>query len=605
MTQQRRSIKGTLIIRADSAAELKKYETWDAGTPSLRITKSTGPPLARQNRWLWYAFDYHLDLNFQHHSGSPGQLLLGTNRLLKSKFYPFQRLFYLSIQSRIDRGILSLLKAKAAGRSTTKPLRGAIYLPDPKTAFISRPIPSRPAGFAFNPTSVEQAPERDVFNTNALMTALLASSDEPPVTTDNTAGPTFVASTAPQNMLHASVWESALTQPSLRIDGVQLSNLGFATIDNDGHLAEISAASVSSSEPGIRLTRISEASALRNLSAGPIQLAATPFTVVHGLPDGSRFDSPILRENPIQAVPSGYVLTGDIQLYGIIPAKLYSFQGTASDGGVRETVTIADDLPLAQLFPDSTELDSVSFQNVQLRYSDTPTADNPSTGTWLEGDLIFQGALEPLADVLRSTFGQADPKLHMEFLIGMDRNWNTLEMPGNFSITGSLEGTSVKFGDLVEFTRLGVKIHVNKEYDPSPYREFFSLNFGFFGEALITMPGSIVPLHMDFTMALDEGVIDLSMVLRDPSWENAFGITGLTVSDACLKISRLLSTNMSKLSSIELSTSFTIQSPPATISFDVGAILLSETDLISLRGYYMQGKFLPRGPASVANLEFH
>jgi len=76
-----------------------------------------------------------------------------------------------------------------------------------------------------------------------------------------------------------------------------------------------------------------------------------------------------------------------------------------------------------------------------------------------------------------------------------------------------------------------VKIHVNKGYDASPHRKFFSLNFGFFEEALMTMPGSIVPLHMDFTMSLDESLIALSMVLRDPSWDNAFGITRLTVSD--------------------------------------------------------------------------
>jgi len=286
------------------------------------------------------------------------------------------------------------------------------------------------------------------------MTALLASSDEPPVTADNAIRLTLVASTTPQNMLHASVRVSALTQPSLHIEGVQVWNPGFATIDNDGHLAEISATSISSSEPGIRLTKIAQASTPRNLSAGLIQLAATPFIVAHGLLDGSRLDNLFLHNNPIQAVPAGYVLTGDIQLFRIILLKLHSFQGTSSDGGARETVTIADDLSIARLFPDCTELDSIRFQNVQLRYSDRPTKDDPSTGTWLEGDLIFQGALEPGADFLRSTFGQTNPKLYMEFLIGMDRNWNTLEMPGNFSITDLLEGISVKLSNLVELPHL-------------------------------------------------------------------------------------------------------------------------------------------------------
>jgi hypothetical protein len=537
MTQQRKGIKGTLTVKATSATALKNYETWDAGAPSLRIKKVAGPPaLAQQNRWLWYSFDYHLDLAFTHRTGPSRSLLLGDNRLLTAKFYPFQRLFYLSAQSRVDRAILSLLRDKTANTHTRQPHSGAIHLADATSAFISRPIPLRPAVLAFNPEGAQQGRGGDVFNTNALLTALLASSDEPPVTADNTAGRTLVVSTAPRNMSHASLWESALRQPIVHVGGVQVSNPGFVTIDNDGHLAEISAASVSSSEPGIRMARIPEAFALRNLAARPIELAATPFALAHGLPGGTRFDNRILQENPVQAVPPGYVLTGDIQLFGIFPAKLFTFQGTASDGGVREIVTIADDLSLAKLFPDftDTDFDSIRFQNVQLRYSDRLTDDDIPPGTWLEGDLIFQGALQPIADVLQSTFNQANPKLHVEFLIGMDRDWNTLNMPSDFTIRGSLEGISVMFAELIEFTTLGVKINVNKEYDPSPYREYFSLGFGFFGEALVTVPGSIVPLHMDFTMSLDEGIIEMSMVLQDDAWENAFGIVGLTVSNTDL-----------------------------------------------------------------------
>jgi hypothetical protein len=542
MTLQRRNTKGVLTIKPTKEKDLKHYETWDAGTQSLRKVKPVGPPaLAEQNLWHWYSFDYHLNLDFTHHSGTPKALLLGDNPLLEEKFYPFQRLFYLSIQSRVDRAILSLLRDKTRDTNTKQPHSGVIHLADPKSSFISRPIPLRPAVSIFNPEGAEQGRGDDVFNTNALMTALLASSDEPPVTTDNTAGPTLVVATAPQNMSLAHLWESALTQPTVQLDGVQLSDPAFATIDDNGHLAEILAASIYSSEPGIRLSRIPEATALRNLAVIPIEPAVTPFKIVHGLPDGARFDSHVLQENPIQAVPPGYVLTGNIQLFGILPAKLYSFHGTASDGSTREVVTIGDELALGKLFTGftETEFDSIRFQNVQLRYSDRPTDDNALPGTWLEGDMIFQGALQPIADVLQSTFGQVNPKLHVEFLIGLDRDWNTLSMPNNFTIRGSLEGISVKFADLVEFTTLGVKVNVNKQYDPSPYREYFSFNFGLFGEALLTVPGSVVPLNMNFTMSLDEGIIELTMVLRDEGWENAFGIAGLTVSGERLCISTI------------------------------------------------------------------
>jgi hypothetical protein len=363
---------------------LKHYKTWDAGTQSLRKLKPVGPPtLAEQNLWHWYSFDYHLNLHFTHHSGTPKALLLGDNPLLEEKFYPFQRHFYLSIQSRVDRAILSLLRDKTRDTNTKQPHSGVIHLADPKSSFISRPMPLWPAVSIFNPEGAEQDRGDDVFNTNALMTALLASSDEPPVTTDNTAGPALVVATAPQNMSLAHLWESALTQPIVQLDGVQLSDPAFATIDDNGHLAEILAASIYSSEPGIRLTRIPEATALRNLAVIPIEPAVTPFTIVHGLPDGTRFGSHILQENPIQAVPPGYVLTGNIQLFGILPAKLYSFHGTASDGSTREVVTIGDELALGKLFTGftETEFDSIRFQNVQLRYSDRPI-DNNALFTW-------------------------------------------------------------------------------------------------------------------------------------------------------------------------------------------------------------------------------
>jgi hypothetical protein len=44
-----------------------------------------------------------------------------------------------------------------------------------------------------------------------------------------------------------------------------------------------------------------------------------------------------------------------------------------------------------------------------------------------------------------------------------------------------------------------------------------------------------------------------------------------------------------------------VQAPLQTIGFEVGALLLNDTDLISLRGYYMQGKFYSQDTAHVAD----
>ncbi len=64
------------------------------------------------------------------------------------------------------------------------------------------------------------------------------------------------------------------------------------------------------------------------------------------------------------------------------------------------------------------------------------------------------------------------------------------------------------------------------------------------------------------------------------------------------------SLTLGKLSSIELSANFSVQPPPRTIDFDVGALLLSETDMISFRGYYTQGISYPGDTTYNADPEF-
>jgi hypothetical protein len=513
-----------LYLRASRGTREIPYKFWDASALELKTNRDLilqgAGAVAPPNSWLWYSFDYELELDFRDittgrdPSRSFSHILGGTRRL-KTTFYSFQRLFYLAIQSRLDTALLDRLLQLRQG---VVPQVGTVHVADHKTAFISRPVEHT----------------ADAFNTNALLTALLASSDEPPVTADNTAGQTLVDSTAPQNMAHASLWEDVLRHPVVQVNGVELRNPAFATVDTDGHLAEISAASIASVQPGIHLSRVPASTAIRHLATIPQDPATSPLPTAHGLPGGAFFDSHLLQAAPIRAAPPGYVLTGDIQLYGILPGKLYSFQGTASNGAVHEIVTLADVLPLARLFPSFADGDfgSIRFENVQLRYDDRVTDDKKPPGTWLEGDMVFQGDLQPIADVLKSVFNQTDPKLHVEFFMGMIRDWNTLAPPEDFTISGSLEGINVKWANVIQFTSVGVRVSVNRTIDPSPYRENIDLAFSFFGTSLVNVPGSIVPLGMDFTMTMDDGIVSLNLTLQDPDWKNAFGIEGLAVSDS-------------------------------------------------------------------------
>ncbi|KAJ9609487.1 hypothetical protein H2200_005814 [Cladophialophora chaetospira] len=573
---QRRSIKGTLVIKAHDTAALRNYRKWDPATLDLRSALNVVPPaVAEQRFWLWYAFDYHLQTQFQklqsNNIPSPVSHIFKTPQKFITTFYPFQRLFFLKAQRVVDDALLGRLESIRT--SPPIPQHGAIHKPDTKSSFISRPVALHPLVHAARPDAARHTEDSGVFNTNALLTALLESSDEPPVTVENSEGRSLVASTAPQNMAHASLWESALRNVNVEVNGVAVRNVAFATIDNDGHLAQISAASLASSQPGVQVTRIPTPYAIRNLAVVPHNSSTAPLLTTHGFPGGSVFDNQNLQTNPAQATPPGYVLTGDIQLFGMFPAKLYAFQGTASDGGVHEVVTISDQLPLASLFPSVADGDfgSLRFENVQFRYDDGVMVNGKESGTWLEGDVVFEGTLQPVADILKSVFNQSDPKLHVELFIGVNRNWTTIQMPGNFAISGLLPDISADFAGLVKFTSLGVTINFTTITIPSPYSKKRVISFSFFGRSLVTVPGSVVPLSMDFTISVDQNIIILNLTLRDDDWQNAFGIPGLT------------------LSSIELGTNFDYTAVPATIAFDMGAVLTSNTNTINFTGYYNHG----------------
>lgn len=510
------AIKGCLDVWAATSEELAKYSAWSASTATLRVLETLVPSttVAKQTSWLWYSFHYDLKTDFG--------IVPGLTRSFQTQFYPFQRMFYLRVEQALDEAIRTKLKVDAKATARATPAAGAVHKPDVHHAFVSRPIALHPA----TQSGV------NVFNTSALTRALLESSNEPPVTVENGLNSSFVSSTAPQNMDHARVWEAALRHGVVNINGIEVRNPAFATIDNEGHQAQISAASLASPQPGVTVTRIPQASAIRKLTVVPRGQETSSLAIVHGAPGGSQFDNRMLQENPIQAVPPGFVLTGDIHLFGLLPAKIYSFQGTASDGGVHEIVTISDPLIIGTLFPSTVNGDfgSLRFENVQFSYNDGITETGLGPGTWFEGDVSFEGPLQPIADVLKNVFHQAVPKLRVAYFVGVNNDWTTLAMMDDFRISGTLDNISVTLGDVVKFTSLTIQIDVNTITTAAPYSKNKKMSYGLIGTALLTVPGSVVPLTMDFRMGLDGHLVLLDLTLQDKAWVDAFGIPGLSVS---------------------------------------------------------------------------
>jgi hypothetical protein len=571
---QQKATRGTLRMKAFSPDELHQYTTWDheAITTNLQRSISLGPPVPDQTMWLWYAFHYTMQERFA--CVGPGgtetptsRLLAGTNNLLKTKFFPFQRMFYLKVQREVDAAILKHRKDTVVANLQKIPQHGTIHKAVAGASFISRPAPHM---------LMRTAAPQDRFNTNALMTALLESSNEPPVTAENSQGETLVSSTAPQSIArHAKLWQNAIENGRVNLNGLDVQNVAFATTDAEGHLAQIPATSIASSRPGVEVARIPAVHAMRSFAAVPHNPMTSALQTTHELPGGSILDNHQLQANPSQAAPAGYVLTGDVRLFGILPAKLYSSHGTAGNGGTHEIVTLSAPVLLATLFPDLADGDfgAVRFENVQFRYDDGLLLNSQPPGTWLEADMVFEGPFQPIADIMKSVFHQTNPRMHVELCIGVNHNWTTLQMPSNFAISGSLQDISVDFADVVKFTMMGVTINFNTVVTSYPYGEKKEMVFSFFGTAQVKVPGSVVPLSVDYNMAMDGNFIDLSLTLKDEAWQNAFGIHGLA------------------LSSVDFGTSFDYKSIRRSTGFRVGAIVVSESTTYNLSGYWNQGEW--------------
>lgn len=278
--------------------------------------------------------------------------------------------------------------------------------------------------------------------------------------------------------------------------------------------------------------------------------------------------------DPATSVPPGFVLSGDLNAFGSLPGKIYTLQGAATNGGVHEIVTLANELTLGGLLPDIDEVDiaGIVIQNVQLEYTDDLTApDGKAPSLYFEADMVLGGILQPVSDILGSIFNQNIAVLHVECFLGFDRDWTQLTPPVGIKMTGSFEGISVPFGDHLTSTSYGVNIRVRKEVQDSPvYKEVHVWSYDFFGRGLLSLPGSVAPLAVGVTLTKEDRLSSIFVDLDD-DMTDAFGIKGLA------------------LSCVEVQAHFDESIPAKSVGFEIAAIIEGSVEDITLDGFFVNG----------------
>lgn len=233
----------------------------------------------------------------------------------------------------------------------------------------------------------------------------------------------------------------------------------------------------------------------------------------------------------LNGLPENIIISGETELFGLIPAEAHIFRSQPTKlHPFAEVVQLSTrELTIGSLLPElkDSPFDAIALEDTRLCYSAVAYDHGyDMIGTYVETDVKFRGPLQPVQDFIRDVFHQEKPALHVSGYLGASRDWTVPQVPGRLVLRGSFEDCSVKVWDLLEFTQLGVELRLDRSsFDKTP-----ELGFGMFGKVGLTVPGSVVPLNVEYSLRTMHDEYLLFLTLTDEDWKDCFGIKGLTVS---------------------------------------------------------------------------
>ncbi|KAK4185850.1 hypothetical protein QBC35DRAFT_465229 [Podospora australis] len=240
---------------------------------------------------------------------------------------------------------------------------------------------------------------------------------------------------------------------------------------------------------------------------------------------------------------SNSAFMGDMKLFGLIPSKIYVYEhaGTLLQP-YNEVVKIAPDgsLSLATFVPSlkGSEWDMISLEDPILGFQEEVMLDGTVSrlnGLYFETDLVFRGALQPVSDFLQDFFQQEKPGIRLSAWLGESRDYGTpLRLP-SFQLRGSLEHVSVNVLDILTFRQIGVELNGYQTYSLAKDGSSWQFGYGFFGNLDLSVPGSVVPLQVDYYLRKTFHCWLLQLRLKDDEWNDIFGIKDLKLSEVCLE----------------------------------------------------------------------
>ena len=250
---------------------------------------------------------------------------------------------------------------------------------------------------------------------------------------------------------------------------------------------------------------------------------------------------------PIPALPNtpppitGFILKGEIPLFGNpeLVARFEVWQGPPPPGivigrdpPIFERATLKQDFHLSLLVPDlrDTAFDKIIFRNVTFFHQNYRFDATKTVGWHINADWVIDESCGLLYQLLSKSLGVKEPTLNLHAALGANQDWSRQLAIHSFTLDGVFAGLNIRPFDGVHLTRIGVRLLGIRamRFTPKP-RSILEYGFGVFGSMNLDVPGSVVPLQLDYEIREAGGVVRLAAEVSGAIWKDPIGIKGLTV----------------------------------------------------------------------------
>ena len=423
---------------------------------------------------------------------------------------------------------------------------------------------------AVNGTMPQLANSRDVANADGGLS--MTNTATQLMSGAGTAGsPLIVSPLPPSELPHADVWRAATSGDAVSAGGATISDLNVVAMDDDGYAMHISLTTTdshdNSGEPPTVNAMVAEAAFTL-----PQVAVATTSAQAPSQPTTVPAPTEIMDPQDDSNIPQGFVLAGKVKLFGLFDEQMYAYYGNAATGMRQIVVLDPGTIKISDYIPSLADsaFEAVQLQNLQFVYNECTTATDMA-GTWVQADVLFSGPLQFISDFFKNVCQQEKPALRMEALLSPNNDWSRPMSPGQLCLRGSLPSMSIKLGDIVTITDMGIGLSLAQTRQPSPpFDKEWNMGVSFFGSIDLEAPNDMAPMRASFSITAIAGVLNLVLDIEENETAG-LGFSGVEGS---------------KLSDLSMSTTLAMSSSPALVSFDASATLGFEDTALRLNGFY-------------------